>query len=821
MYIKIESTRLEFIRFNQSAIRVELYQCIIDSCNVGQTKISNIGYHLILPGSFIGCDRDMRCRYLNSMTVVQRYGKPNIFLTMTFNPRWPEIERELLPFEEAQNRPDLTARIFRSKLIKLKKDIIENKLFGNVAGYVYVVEFQKRGLPHVHFLIILNSEDKIRCPEQYDNFVCAEILDPLQNPYLRVVVLKHMMHGPCGRDFPNNPCMRDRKCKNHYPWEFAEMTTNAKNSYTIYRRRNDGRTATVRRAQLDKRWVVPYNPFMLSKYDCHINIEICSTVKAIKYLYKYVYKGHDCVSFAVTDENNQVPVDEITSYQNARWLSPPEAAWRIFRFCLSEIHPYSSFREAAYKRGLLEADNSIEKCLKEACQYQMPCVLRRLFATLLIYCQPKNPKELWNNFFPYLSEDFAFTFPSDSHRVAKLTLRSIACIIKSMGKSFANFDFGVMNLDDDTTEERRMKEIEDALNIPISEEDLRAVSLLNTEQRHAYDIIYNRVRNKKCGAFFLDGPGGTGKTFVYSTLLANLRIKGIIALAVASSGITALNIAGDRTANYRFKIPINIEENQSSQISKQSALVELIRRCGLIIWDEASMAKRQSIEHFERTLRDICSTNRLFGGKVVVFGGDFRQVLLVIPKVGNGCPPYENGNDIKLPTTIVIQGQECGSLMEQLINVVYPDVNLFSSNSMLMTKKAILTPKNEDTEAINSLLVSKQSGRQYEYKSFDGAVDITTEQYPIEFLNTLHPNGLPPHHLILKRNNPIILLRNLDLTSGLCNGTRLICKSFSANVIDAEIVVGHHKGERVFIPRIPLQPSPGGFHLTLGANSFR
>ncbi|KAK9682106.1 hypothetical protein RND81_10G050800 [Saponaria officinalis] len=173
-------------------------------------------------------------------------------------------------------------------------------------------------------------------------------------------------------------------------------------------------------------------------------------------------------------------------------------------------------------------------------------------------------------------------------------------------------------------------------------------------------------------------------------------------------------------------------------------------------------------------------------------------------KVGNGCPPYENEKDIKLPTRIVMQGQKRGSLMEQLIDVVYPDVNLFSSNPMLMTKKAILMPKNEDTEAINSLLVSKQSRRQYEYRSFDEAVNITTEQYLIEFLNTLHPNGLSPHHLTLNRNSPIILLRNLDPTSGLCNGTRLICKSFSANVIDAEIIVGHHKGERVFILRIPL-----------------
>ncbi|XP_074304621.1 uncharacterized protein LOC141639372 [Silene latifolia] len=263
------------------------------------------------------------------------------------------------------------------------------------------------------------------------------------------------------------------------------------------------------------------------------------------------------------------------------------------------------------------------------------------------------------------------------------------------------------------------------------------------------------------------------------------------------------------------------------------------------------MTKRQSIEHFERTLRDICSKNIPFGGKFVVFGGDFRQVLPVIPKstlreainaslvmsplwptlekfkltinmraindpcfsdfvlnVGEGCPPYENGKDITLPRTIVINSSQHLSLLHRLIEAIYPNVDDINFNSLITTRKAILTPKNDDTKAINSILVSRQRGEAFEYKSFDEAIDITTEQYPIELMNTLNPGRLPPHHLVLKKNSPIILLRNLDPTFGLCNGTRLICKAFSRNIIDAKIVVGHHKGERVFIPRIPLQPSP-------------
>jgi ATP-dependent DNA helicase PIF1 len=77
----------------------------------------------------------------------------------------------------------------------------------------------------------------------------------------------------------------------------------------------------------------------------------------------------------------------------------------------------------------------------------------------------------------------------------------------------------------------------------------------------------------------------------------------------------------------------------------------------------------------------------------------------------------------------------------------------------------------------------------------------------MEFLNSLTPSGLPPHILKLKLGCPIILLRNLDPSNGLCNGTRLICRAFQNNAIDAEIAVGQHAGRRIFLPRIPMCPS--------------
>ncbi|XP_021721983.1 uncharacterized protein LOC110689507 [Chenopodium quinoa] len=282
----------------------------------GETVAHNVGRRVILPPTFIGGPRDMKKRYLNAMALVQRYGKPDLFVTITCNANWPEIKAELAPGETAQDRPDLVARIFRAKLLLLKKEILGKQIFGEVAALVYVIEFQKRGLPHAHFLIILKSDWKMKCPADYDKYVCAEI-PPVSNSNLRRTVLAHMMHGPCGVLNPECPCMRNKggilSCKSKYPKQFSNETTNNKDGYPIYQRRDTGEQVKIRNTYLDNQWVIPYNPYLSSLFDCHLNVEVCSTIKAVKYLYKYVYKGHDRVSFnVVPGENNSV--DEINQF---------------------------------------------------------------------------------------------------------------------------------------------------------------------------------------------------------------------------------------------------------------------------------------------------------------------------------------------------------------------------------------------------------------------------------------------------------------------------------------------------------------------------
>ena len=117
--------------------------------------------------------------YQDAMSIVSHFGKPDLFITFTCNPKWPEITRELLPNQNAADRPDLTARVFHIKLQELLKDLNINYWFGKVITYVYVVEFQKRGLPHAHILLILAPEDKIYTVEKYDSIVSAEIPDSI------------------------------------------------------------------------------------------------------------------------------------------------------------------------------------------------------------------------------------------------------------------------------------------------------------------------------------------------------------------------------------------------------------------------------------------------------------------------------------------------------------------------------------------------------------------------------------------------------------------------------------------------------------------
>ncbi|KAF5452911.1 hypothetical protein F2P56_027865, partial [Juglans regia] len=200
-----------------------------------------------------------------------------------------------------------------------------------------------------------------------------------------------------------------------------------------------------------------------------------------------------------------------------------------------------------------------------------------------------------------------------------------------MGKDINSYNL----LDDDICfdeEEFQSREIDDELAVEISKEDIAASESLNSEQKHVYNAVLEKVFTNQNAAFFVDGPGGTGKTFLYKALLATVRSRKLVALATASSGVAASILPGGRTAHSRFKLPLDIDKKSTCCVSKQSALANLLRSAKLIIWDEAPMTRKQHIEVLDKMLRDINDSDVTFGGKVVVFGEDFRQVLPVVRK---------------------------------------------------------------------------------------------------------------------------------------------------------------------------------------------
>ncbi|XP_057761126.1 uncharacterized protein LOC130981559 [Arachis stenosperma] len=319
-YTMIESERLRYLRNNQPKLRVDKYNSLHESLVRGEADAILSGQRIILPSSFTGV-----------------FWIPQLFITITCNPEWEEIKRLLHGTGlKAEDRPDIASRIFSIKLDELISDFKNGRLFGNISAYVCTVEFQKRGLPHAHILLFMQPQYKPKSPDDIDRVISAEIPDKTNMPRLYAAVEKFMVHGPCGRHNISSPCMINGRCSKFFPKPFRNRTIIDEGGFPKYKRMDNGHTITKKNAILDNSYIVPYNPDLLLKYGCHINVEHTCQTSSIKYLFKYVHKGNDRVtaSFYQTsgDGSSQQVVDEIRNYYDCRYISACEAAWRIFGY---------------------------------------------------------------------------------------------------------------------------------------------------------------------------------------------------------------------------------------------------------------------------------------------------------------------------------------------------------------------------------------------------------------------------------------------------------------------------------------------------------
>ena len=148
-----------------------------------------------------------------------------------------------------------------------------------------------------------------------------------------------------------------------------------------------------------------------------------------------------------------------------------------------------------------------------------------------------------------------------------------------------------------------------------------------------------------------------------------------------------------------------------------------------------------------------------------------------------------------------------------LVRAIYPNMQGRYRHLEYLSERAILAPRNDNVDLLNGVASDAFPGVFVELLSQDFIDDEETQGaalYPTEFLDSIHPPSLPPHRLLLKEGQPILLLRNLDPKSGLCNGTRLICTRIGRRVIEAEIMTGGAANQRAFIPRITLKPTDNG-----------
>ncbi|KAL1225085.1 hypothetical protein V5N11_019217 [Cardamine amara subsp. amara] len=534
-----------------------------------------------------------------------------------------------------------------------------------------------------------------------------------------------------------------------------------------------------------------------------------------------------------------------------------------------------SFKEACFLLGLLDDDKEYIEGIKEASFTVKAPFVRKLFVIMLLSGTLTKPELVWEKTWNILSEDIQDKKRSDwkkpalklsADQLKNYTLVELQKLLRRNGSSLARFvkmpmadeNFGAedenLMLHDERNynQEEMLKDLNDNL------------CKLTEEQKAIYDKIVYAAKNKKGGVFFIYGFGGTGKTFLWTLLSAALRTEGDIVINVASSGIASLLLKGGRTAHSRFSIPINPHEFSTCNIKPGSHLAELLFKSSLIIWDEAPMMGKYCFESLDRSLRDITKDpdNRLFGGKVVVFGGDFRQILPVIPKgsradivlaslnssdiwddvtvlkltknmrlmaekdqqkakeidefskwildIGDGKINEPNDGEVLIDVPEDLLITKCNDPIQAIVFEVYGSAINEEKDPKFFQSRAILCPTNLDVEMINDCMLSLLSEKTYLSSDSICPTDVNAKDDSVfspEFLNSIKASGLPNHCLRLKVGAPVMLLRNIDPSGGLCNGTRLQITQLCNHVVEAKIITGTRVGEMVFIPRVVITPS--------------
>ncbi|KAI9383363.1 hypothetical protein POPTR_013G071501v4 [Populus trichocarpa] len=824
-FVNVEEDRLDFIRANKENLRSEHYKGIHDAIARGDVNGSTTG-KIILPSSLTGSPRYMINNYQDAMAICRCYGNPDLFITFTCNVKWLEIHREIKKTRNYQpeDKPDIIVRVFHSKLIDMMSFIKSGKPFGRT------ITVPKRGLPYTHLLVWLAPEFKFRSPKDVDSVISAEIPEKNQDPVCYEIVSKFMMHGPCGAANPKAQCMEKNKSYGaHINVEICCQSMLIKYLFKYVSKEADRCRMVMKKetndeiqAYLNCRFICPYEAvWRLFQFPIHSRSPAVERLQVHLPLQHHVFfsSNESLPSVLRRPEINKTMLTEW--FERNRVDFPSKYVWdarqkewiiRSRGFCFSRIvyvhlaakelyflrmllnHVkgaksfedlrqisgivFATFQLACKALGLLGDDKEWSDVFGEAIPTTSSPQLRQLFVNIIMFCEVADPNSLFDQFWHFMHDDIEYRLRSSF--------------------SMLNLHHKLPMPNGRLMDEVRNKLLREELDYDLAE--LRnnhslAIPHLNPCQKNIYDSVITSILQNKQALIFVHGHGGTRKTFLWHTIINRVRSEGLILPVVASSGIASLLLLRGRTSHSRFKIPLEVNENSTCEIKHNTHLSRLLEMTSLIVWDEAPMNNRFYFEALDRSLQDILKTldgrrlNNPFGGKSILLGGDFRQIL------------PEELRQFAEWILLISDGQLCDLAIPDDHDAAFIKIpcelqGLAHLDPFYFKERAIVTLKNLTVSEINNFILDIIPGHKYSFLSCDsiqttsGDIDNIDLLYPIEFINQLDFNGVPQHNISLKIGTPIMLLRNLSPSAGLCNGTRLIVTQLAERIIEAQIITG-------------------------------
>uniref|UniRef100_A0A914HUU8 ATP-dependent DNA helicase n=1 Tax=Globodera rostochiensis TaxID=31243 RepID=A0A914HUU8_GLORO len=491
-----------------------------------------------------------------------------------------------------------------------------------------------------------------------------------------------------------------------------------------------------------------------------------------------------------------------------------------------------SFIEAATMHGLLEDDLIWEKTLTEASLHRWPDQMRWLFVSILVFGHPSNALALWNKFKEHMYNPQGIANATQRLTKEMQALADIDWRLHNFGYTCVHFGLPDPPNSIAKNTDKAIEEFffgDEDLNVPPGQQNAnhqeQNVPPLNIDQQMVFDAVVKAIHHK--------------------------------VLATASTGCAAILLPYGKTAHSTFRLGRDASLDKLPSIPHESFFARRIREAQLIIIDEITMLHNTVIEVIDRVCKEMAISQHkdlLFGGKTVIFSGDFKQSLPVVPResiyaqvtacfqksplfaefttmkltinqrMGQGQQEYlqmcrqiglgETGEHFWIPPQYLVQSSE------ELIDFVYPDFQQLLGNDKELLRRLILAPHIETCDEVNELMMENVPGQVREYLSTDKPLDerpldIDEIESEVAALNRRNDSGMAPHRLRLKVGCVVVLLINKSDREGLINGTRIVIEQLGDDKIVGRAINGTALGGQVrfFIERtrqVYEEKVPGG-----------